>query len=545
MTDHRMDGWARRLARPAKDDVISSDLPVVEDSLLEGVAKAVAAPITRRRAVAVIGGTVLAGSLLRPGRANAGCFPGGPKVCSNPKGARVCVPSDLACCSNENCAIACPYPWRVCASPAVCNDTARMCSDPEMRRRANVSTPNATQFCSMTLTVVNGCVEGRESRAIRGWCCRPNDECVLLRDRFGTCHCPQERECGERCCPDDEVCVTTRGGRFCKRPCPPGRRFDIDGQCVCESGAMCGLRCCPEGQVCDTSAGRRCVTPTIPPNPLRQLWDAFTGYGDAVNQAAGSRAGGNQHRIAFLSAGLTPVGTALLQLAAVSAQGVAAAGAFTGFHSDRAYRSRVVAATPRRARLAGTPGFNPGAARALDALLDAEAKAFAQVAAAGTALARSRGALRARDNTSARRQALAAAGFASAAAGGLRRVPGLRANAARALRAAGIPEVNVDPADAYAYRESARTGGPPADLTALLQGLGVTGADLRRAREAFAPVPTGGPALIAPLADPARTANLRSLAQLLATYARDVRRTPIRRSSTAPLKVSPPRSRTR
>ena len=116
--EDRIDRLARRLARDERE--IASTTPVIDR-----MAVALTAPITRRRAMTLAGGAIVAGSLLRPGRASAqNCFPGGPKICSNPKGARVCVPDNLACCSNDNCAIACPYPWRVCERPANCADTA-------------------------------------------------------------------------------------------------------------------------------------------------------------------------------------------------------------------------------------------------------------------------------------------------------------------------------------------------------------------------------------------------------------------------------------
>lgn len=549
MTDHRVDGWARRLARPDADLIVSTEAraPSGGESLVDGMARALAAPVTRRRAVALIGGAVVAGSLLRPGRAQADCFPGGPKVCSNPKGARVCVPDNLQCCSNDNCAIACPYPWRDCGGPAICNDTARMCTDPANRKLAGVD-DNQTKFCSTVLTVTNGCVEAKQSQAVRGWCCRQNEDCRLVRDSIGTCACPPgprgPRDCGDECCPKDQICVTTRNGTNCKPPCVPGRHYDENSQCVCDSGATCRNGCCEEGKEC---VNGRCAAPTETSDSFKDLFRSFGQFtgSDTGSQTAGSR-GGRHRPIVTAAAGVggTPVGSALLLLGAVNAQGAAAAIAITDQQADRAYRRRVAAATPRLPKLAGTPGFDPAAAGALDALLAAQARAYAQILATATALARARGALRAGATAQARRQALAAAGLAAAAAKALRRIPPLRAAPAAKLRAGGVAEVTVAAVDVTELQDSVAATGLPADLAALLKGLGVAGGDLRRARQAFAVEPVGGPALIAPLSDPARLRNLTKLAGELDAYARGLRRTPIRRSRPRPLRVRPPRART-
>jgi hypothetical protein len=550
MTDHRMDGWARRLARSDSESIVSASGrgPSNGESVFDGVARALAAPVTRRRAVGLIGGAVIAGSLLRPGRARAqNCYPGGPQICTNPHGARVCVPNDLQCCSNENCAIACPYRWRDCNGPARCDDTARMCSDPEMDGYA----PNRTKWCHQEVTVVNGCVEGGKSQAVRGWCCRPNEDCHLIREEFGTCLCPEDvqgrgpRDCDDKCCPVGQICVDTRAGRDCKPPCVKGRHYDENSRCVCDVGETCRNGCCPEGQACISG---RCAKPTEPSGPFKDIMKSFGDFfgGSGSNSSAGGGAGGNYLRIGRAAAGpgTTPVRSALLLLGAVHAQGAAAAISFADHHVDRSYRRRVVAASPQLAKLAGSPGLDPAAANALDALIAAEAKAFAQLAAAATAIARSRGALRAHKLAQARKHARAAATFSSAAAKALRGLPTLRAKAAAALNAAGVPEVNVDPVDATEFQDAVRASGVPANITALLKGLGMKGDDIKRARQAFlAATPSGGPALIAPLIDAAGNRSITKLASELTKYARSVRRTPIQRSRVQPRSVPAPRAR--
>jgi hypothetical protein len=173
-----LDRLARRLARAAPE--ISNSAR--GGTTFDGVARALAAPMTRRRAVMLIGGAVAAGSLLRPGSARAqNCYPGGPKVCEQ-NGRKVCVAEDLACCSNDECAVACAFPWRDCESPANCADTERMCNPPHE--------PTPLRFCSLRVAVPNGCVPGGFAQSIRGWCCPPDADCGA---EFGTCElCPEE-----------------------------------------------------------------------------------------------------------------------------------------------------------------------------------------------------------------------------------------------------------------------------------------------------------------------------------------------------------------
>jgi hypothetical protein len=425
-----------------------------------------------------------------------------------------------------------------------------MCTDPVGRQEAGISDANRTKFCSTTVTVPNGCVESKQSEAVRGWCCRPNEDCRLLRGEFGACKCPDDpegrgpRECEEKgCCPKGQICVTTRLGTDCKPPCIKGRHYDENSRCVCDKGDTCGNGCCPEGKECRNN---RCVSPAETSDSFKDFFKSFGDFSgsNAGNQGAGSKAGGNYLRIGRAAAGpgATPVRSALLMLAAVNAQGAATAIAFADAKSDRSYRRRVVAAKPKLPKLAGTPGFDPAAASALDALLAGEAKAHAQMAAATTALARSRGALRARKDAQARSQALAAAKFASAAATALRGLPTLRGKAAAALRAAGVAEVNVEAIDATEFQDSVEASGIPADLTALLRGLGMTNDDLKRARHAFATVsPSGGAALIGPLTDAARNRNVTSLAAEFAKYARKLRRSPIKRTRVEPRSIRGPR----
>jgi hypothetical protein len=180
-----VDRLARRLADAEPEISSSARL----ETNFDGVARALAPPAPRRRAVMLGGGAIAAGSLLRPGSARAqNCYPGGPKTCEQ-NGRKVCVPEDLACCSNDQCAIACAYPWRVCESPANCADTEAMCKPPYE--------PTPLKYCFQRIAVTNGCVPEGSTQSIRGWCCQPDDECGA---EWGTCApCPEEITDLDRC----------------------------------------------------------------------------------------------------------------------------------------------------------------------------------------------------------------------------------------------------------------------------------------------------------------------------------------------------------
>lgn len=526
--ERRVDRLARLLADGEPGIFRSVKQPAGVESAFDSIARAVEVPITRRRAMGVAGVAIAVGAFLRPGRAVAAgqCPSGGPNVCTNSHGARVCVPANLQCCSNDNCAIACPYPWRDCKGPANCSDTARMCRDPT----ADGYDKAKTKFCSQEVPVTNGCVDGGTSIATRGWCCKPTELCS---SQFGECLC--QNECGDQCCKSTEECVNLGllRGQQCKEKCKPGWHHDGD-ECVCDHGQTCGVTCCKEGSEC---VGSKCVKPQDPsktPSP----WDAFTGFFDSINQTAASRGGGSQRRaLVAIGAQATPaVANALVVLSALNAQGIAAGASLGVRRVDPAYRRKVVAAKPSVPPIAAGPGLDPKAAAALQALVAAESNGFALALATGTALARSRGAIHRHDMTAARRQVLAAAGFADRAAKALRAVPALRAAAATALTSTGAIEVIATADKIVALLTTLRTSGIPADLKAALKALGVTASsDLASVKAGLlASTSGGGPTLIAPLTDPARTRNIQAMATDLAAFAKAARHRPITSSRGGP-----------
>jgi hypothetical protein len=391
---------------------------------------------------------------------------------------------------------------------------------------------NASVFCSKVIPIVDGCVDGGMADATRGWCCTPDMKCGT---DYLSCECITP--CGSDCCKKGEECVSlgVLRGKQCKPPCAPGFHHDGD-ECVCDTGETCGLRCCGPGTECH---GGRCIKPP-PPGKLPTFLDGLTNFGDVGNQSAGSRGGGHARDAAAAAA---PVG-ALLALAAVGAQAAAAGAAFAETNVDDAYRRKVIASRPSLPSIAAGPGLDPRAASALESLLTAEAKGFSLALASASALARARGALRHHNQATARKQVRAAAGFADGAAKALRSVPALRAAAAAALVSTGAAEVMVTTSDVAALQADVRAHGMPADLRDLLRGLGVTGHDLVGAQDGLLVAPTGGPTLIAPLADPARTRLFRSIGAELAAFSRRARRTPILQTRGAPKRYRPSAVRT-
>lgn len=541
----RVDRLARRLAR-RPDHVLTRQTlpaPAPAEPLLDGVARALAAPVTRRRAVVLAGGAVVAGSVLRPGgaRADARVCPPGTTKCQSAGGPSACMPSGqgLVCCNSDVCAGYCTHPGQICAGDggrlAHCEDSPAICTDRSKPVYCELRGPRTgSTACDQPPTI-----EGN-----LGWCCGKDEVCG---EKFNECLCNPAKVCGDSCCKSSEYCEDLgflRGGKVCLRKCdpatyhrcpppavhccPPNRNCE-GSDCVCKSGETCGTNCCRAGDAC--LGGSRCGKPPTPP-PSPGPFDFIGNMLGLVSQTAGSR---GKHRARATAS--DPVGAALLALAAVDAQGAAAGAAFTDLHVDRAYKRRVVVAAPKLPKLAAGPGLDARSASSLNALLAAQAKAFALLAAAATSLARSRGALAKHDRTLARRQALASASFASQAAKALRRVPALRSAAAAALAAGGTAEVSATLAQVLALQSSVRARGVPSDLAGLLARLGVRGADLARVKQALLSGSAGGPALIAPLADPAVARSIQGLAAALASYAKSARRAPIRTYRGEPLRI--------
>jgi len=500
---------------------------------IDTVSRALAGPISRRRAIGVISGTLVAGGALRPGFAGAvgyDCSGKTPQKCANPGGAQVCVGTDWACCSNTLCAAACP-PWQFCADGgAACEDNALMCY-----AKGAGADGKHTHFCSLKLPDPGDYCNDYQPRTVKhGWCCLPGEQCS--KTKFGECKCTGEN-CDDLCCEAGYGCQRNRfsanecvklcnnGSRRCGTECCGGQTHCAGDHCECTPPSVsCGTGCCNPKKTADQPK----VQPSALENFINTIRQTSSSHGGSGHRSA-SRSPARQ---AAVAAG---PGAALGALAAVNAQGGAALGAFTDGHHDSAFKRKVTAARPSLARLRAAPGLDAGSASKLNALLAAEARAYAAAAAGATALARARAARTKNDRARARTQLLASARFADQAARALKSVPALRAAAVTALRAGGTAEVLVTADQVSTLQAGVRRGGVPADLRAVLAGLGVRGsADLAHVRaglvsDVISVDSIAGPALIAPLADPARAKLVRTTSSELARYAAKARKHPIAR----------------
>jgi hypothetical protein len=476
--------------------------------------------MSRRRAIGLISGTVVAGRFLRPGSSAAAginCSPPDSQKCAHPGGAAVCVEPDWHCCISEKCAAACP-PWKKCG-PVGCDDTPAICTD---TRSGKATGP---QYYSTQVPVQDTYCYGSGAETV-GWCCRAGER---KGPKINDCLCPGG-VCGNQCCKQDrqycdssilfpdeckDYCNVARKVRRCGWECCVADKHCGGSECECNSPLVsCGTGCCdPAKTVRD-------------PKVKDNFWD---GWFNTLSATSATH-GGNSERSVHTAASAGGAQPALLAIAAVRAQGAVAIGAITDGHHDSAYTRKVVAAKPSRARLAAGPGLDAGSAAALDALLAAEARAYARIAAGATALARSRAAAAKHDRAAATRQLRASAGFAESAAKILAGVPALRARVAAAMAAGAKTtlEVIVTPAEATAAQAGLRRGGVPADLRAQIARLGVTGAQMSKVRSGcidknVTANRVAGPVLVAPFSDAAKTALARNLRTELSAYARRAR----------------------
>ncbi len=529
-----MDGWARRLARSETRLYRRRDgwTPPPPDPLFDGMARVLATPLTRRRAVGVIGAGVLVGSLWRPSRSRAavgGCT--SEATATNPtccwrvgsdqsKDRPCCVEPGHQCCSTNNCALACGHTWQDCVSPGRCDDTPRLCFDTTYPIQDN----QKLKFCSIVATTHNGCLDAQEGQVVSGWCCRTGEVCG---SEFGDCLCRSDVICGSHCCAKDEICVDPLlGDPYCEKLCPTGKPR-CNGQC-CGHTEVCGtLGCkCPSGTV--ECGGGACCPPREDPGDPNPFTNALRNMFNMAGES--SAAHGGSHRLAVGRRAQTAspaLNSALDALAAVNGQGAAAMLSFRNGKRDPAFRHRVAVKRAKPPTLSAGPGLDGASAAALNRLLAAEARANALIAASAAALWRARGA-RARHNRAATRSQLrASARFAGQAATALKRLPSLRTAAVNALRAGGVAEVFPTEDAVNAFFATTRRSGFPSYLGGPLGRLGVGRADLQRLRAAVlehSTAPAVDAALLKPLADPDREKLRAQLVRELSAFSRRARR---------------------
>ena len=366
------------------------------------LARALAAPMPRRRAVGLISGALVAASVVRPTRARAAtCTGDTPKKCSNGKGSEVCTTADGQCCETPTCMMACRG-YQTCTSPT-CSDTPRICGHPD----GPWPNGNRPKYCSVQSTVTFFCTESKPASVTTGWCCRGGEICGR---EYGDCTC-RGQLCGEHlCCGEGEACESNFFGSRteCVFRCPRGQ-------------TQCGTDCCKDPLVCtpngcDCPSGTvqrgvgRCVAPKEDPGPPG--WNPFRDMANMMGASAASRGGGNRRRSVFARAaqsGSPAIDAALTALAATRGQAASAALAFRAGKDDPAFRRTVTVARVRPPTVSAGPGLDAASAAAITQLLAAEAKAYALAAASAKALWRARAAKAAHQRVFARRQMRASA----------------------------------------------------------------------------------------------------------------------------------------
>ena len=463
---------------------------------IDDLARVLARPIPRRGMLRMSAG-VLAGAAVAPGvLAQRAAAQGRPKNCQEYCASGTpCPPDRPSCCCVDSSETA--GAWVVPIGGACYSRRRAICCP--------VKRPDGSSS-------VVYCDAGRAKCGEGGG--GPN--CVCLVQCGEECCDASKEECGKRRGVCLDLCVTgdSRDEYVC---CAPPFVADGSGVCVCAGRDRCGSGCCAPGYTCiDYGVGTTCLGPPDSAGFPSLQAPEIGGFAYAYGRGAGARA----------AARSTPF---VLAIAAVGAQASAALAAFRAPERDRAFRRRVKA--PRAA--VTVSDLSGDAKAAVTRMLQAEARANAQLLAAGRARGRALGALKAKSRSRAAQHSKDSGRFAAAAAKGYARLPAKRAAAARALRAAGVAEIEISVEQAVAARERFAAGLPP-DLARAMSSLGLDKADRGRARERLAQVRPGtvaGPALIAPLEDPAVAQEYARLAKALRAYATKARREPLRRKS--------------
>jgi hypothetical protein len=367
-------------------------------------------------------------------------------------------------------------------------------------------------------------------------CCPPGYICGnTSANAKENCKCPSGVVCGDTCCNRGEYCETFLGfDSFCTRFCPGGNKKCSGGVC-CTGLETCGFfGCsCKSGLVsCGTGL---CCNPKKDPGDPNPGYNPFRNMFNMMGQSSAA-SGGRSSRRAMLvrsdRSGSAAVDAALDALAAVNGQGAAAMLAIRDGKRDPAFKQKVTVARATPPKLSADAVLNARSVAALNKLLVAEAEAYALIAAMAKALWRARAAEAKQNSAAAGSQLRASATFAGQAVTALKHIQALRTAAAKALKAGKVAEVWAFDDGVKAFIAAVRSGGIPASLRTPMGKLGVGSVDLKRLRAGVLDqtvTSAVGPALIAPLEDPARAKDLKSLISELSKYAARARKHPIAR----------------
>jgi hypothetical protein len=467
----------------------------MSERFFDDLARTLASTMPRRRALRLTGAAIVAAAVpgLRP-RSALGQSPCGPDTpCSslcqtiNPKGA--CGIAIKNACGQELCHTGyagCIRPDQVC-----CNT-----SGPEP------------------------------------WYCEKGEVCGAKPRQC----CPPKYQCGDNCCKSGQYCERiSLGSDYCADICPPTvPNTEGHDRCIgvcCTKNETCGFfGCtCKSGYV--SQGNGTCTEPKNDPGDPKPGWNPFRDLWNMMGQSNATH-GGSRYLIVGdrTNSRSSAVDAALQALAAVNAQGAAAMLSIRYGKPDPAIVQRVTVSPATPPTLSAGSELDAASAAALNKLLVAEARAHALIGAMAKALWRTRAAHAGNNQAAARDQLRSSAAFAAQAVSALGRVQALRTGAAAALTGGGVSEVLSSEAGVAAFIAAVRSRGLARALGTPLRKLGVDSADLKRLSTFVLQQPVAsavGPVLIAPLHDPARAADLKSLITELSKYSTRARRHPI------------------
>jgi hypothetical protein len=226
----------------------------MSEELFDAVARALAEPMGRRRALGVLAGALVAGAGVRVPRARAltawtrpGSRPGtqptraatGPPCRPNPPFGYSNCPDNNVCCGAPDYTCCPANGWTCCGSG--CCGPGFKCTDASKGTCERTSCPDGSVLCGRFAGRPLCCPEGATCcNAAKNLCCPKGTQCV---DGVACVRCsPGRALCGRTCCPKGKRCVNGK----CER-CPSHRR-------------ACGKKCCPKGHDCcfDDSGKKIC-----------------------------------------------------------------------------------------------------------------------------------------------------------------------------------------------------------------------------------------------------------------------------------------------
>lgn len=215
--------------------------------LLDDLARTLAQPMPRRRALGVLGVTLV--GLATGGTATCAR---GPLVGTQSRGCgsayKVCEPATQACfahCCPKH--TACSFSQRgktgCQISPGCCDPCNSQRSTPDGQGGCKPG-PVADTCCKKKCGKSKCCVEGEKCCTGKGraTCCPEKQDCVN-----GRCGCKSGKKCGETCCAESQTCC---GGKCCSKT-----QKCCDDHCCGEKQTCCVKGCCPEGTRCYKDAG--------------------------------------------------------------------------------------------------------------------------------------------------------------------------------------------------------------------------------------------------------------------------------------------------